>query len=167
MHPDLVKSALSAAGINIDSARIFSLSKELESLACKYGRGFEVDGAGWPVQGGPRGIWRSVRSDSGLAGVRAAPKTSAELAAAAAKAEVAEQLAAEKKTRVDKLEYQLGLANATLAVLRSIMSLDSGVVEITAQGQYAVFRKDLAPLVADYGYKIVLVGDKSRATLSK
>lgn len=167
MHPDLVKSALSAAGINIDSARIFSLSKELESLACKYSSGFEVCGGGGGGGAGPSvRPWRSSLL-SGLAEERKEPKTSAELAAAAVEAEIAERIAAEKEARVAQLQFQIDLAYATVSILNDINKLDGGESEVLPKCRYAEFRKELTPLAVAYGYKIVLVGDKSRATLSK
>ena len=95
------------------------------------------------------------------------PKTPAELYALAIEAEAAEQAAAEAKARADQLAYQLGLANATWALLTCIQSMDGGESEVSAQFKLANFRKELSPLAAAYGYKIVLVGDKTRATLSK
>lgn len=61
------------------------------------------------------------------------------------------------------------LAEATCQLLIDIRKLVNGEsVHVAAQAQaiYADLRKQLSPLAASYGYKFVLVGDKTKAALT-
>lgn len=107
--------------------------------------------------------------------VAAAIKAEADAAAtrvvqeAAARAEATQKLAAAnaaKQAVRDRLAYQRGLAQATDSLLGRIGAvLDGGTV--SNYEAFAKFRKELQPLASTYGIKIVLVGDKTQATLVK
>lgn len=73
----------------------------------------------------------------------------------------AEAIAAEAKAKADDIQYHVSLAAATTALLGSIQSPKSPV-----RGDLlALFRKELAPLARHFGWKIVLVGDRTAALL--
>jgi hypothetical protein len=108
--------------------------------------------------------------------VKAAEEQAAKLLAAAAEAEEKaaveaalkaerDAVAAAKLARQQQLQQQRELAVATHALLTAIVSLDSGADGVTERETFAQFRKELQPLAKVYGYKIVLVGNKSKATL--
>lgn len=77
--------------------------------------------------------------------------------------------AAEEKAAADVEFYarnqaDTALASATLDLLAGLRCARKGYV-VESSATLAEHRKSLQPLAASYGYKIVLVGDKSRATL--
>ncbi|HVH93261.1 MAG TPA: hypothetical protein VM783_17990 [Candidatus Acidoferrum sp.] len=66
-----------------------------------------------------------------------------------------------------RINAEMELASVTHTLLRDIR--DSGKIGRSPDTRcdFAKFRKELQPLAESYGYKIVLVGDKSLATLVK
>lgn len=78
----------------------------------------------------------------------------------AAEKAVADQAAAEALEA--RLQRDTDLANATVSLL-SYIRLNSS----SANVPFAKFRSELNPLALTYGYKLVLVGDKTRASLVK
>lgn len=87
-------------------------------------------------------------------------------AAEAAKADAAAK-AAWGAAIIEKLEYQRALAQTTDSLLGRIREVvvDGGAV--ANYPDFAKFRKELQPLAETYGVRIVLVGDKTQATLVK
>lgn len=76
----------------------------------------------------------------------------------------AEQAKAQEDARVAlvaRLDHEEALASATLELLRCIRRND-----FSPSHQFAKFRKELNPLAETYGFKLVLVGDKTRATVT-
>jgi hypothetical protein len=81
--------------------------------------------------------------------------------AAAEKRKAAEEI---RQQTLARIKNEAALAHATSLLLRDINTLAQG--RITAPSSpLATFRKELQPLAATYGMKIVLVGDKTQATL--
>jgi hypothetical protein len=69
--------------------------------------------------------------------------------------------------KVAKLTDDIALAHFTGALLIDLRKLVKGEsVHVAAQFYYADYRKQLAPLAESYGYKLVLVGDKTKAALT-
>lgn len=66
----------------------------------------------------------------------------------------AEAAAAAAKEADDKLVYHIDLATATKNLLQAIRAKQTGAVTLLAQ-----FRKVLAPLAREFGFKVILVGD--------
>lgn len=89
--------------------------------------------------------------------------TSIELQAQLDAALKAEALAAAAKAKDDELQYHINLAAATNALLVTVRSGASALANPVHP--LAAFRKELAPLAQHYGFKIVLVGDRSKAML--
>lgn len=90
------------------------------------------------------------------------------LAAAEAEAKaLTEKQAKEAEASAIKahFDYDEKLANATSLLIRSARELVVSKVTSLANENFATFRKELAPLAAGYGVKIVLIGDKTRAVL--
>lgn len=80
-----------------------------------------------------------------------------EAAAAAANAEEA------KNARLDAIDRATALSQATTEVLQAIrgsVSYNSG--DVVSRDTWWKFRKDLAPVVAAHGFKLVNVGTKSK-----
>ena len=90
--------------------------------------------------------------------------TSAQLTEAAEVAAIGEAKAAELKAFNERIDYERDLAEATALLVVSIRRLRTAG-ECSAYPTFARFRKELSPLAETYGVKIVLVGDKSKATL--
>lgn len=65
----------------------------------------------------------------------------------------AEAAAAAAKEADDKLVYHIDLATATKNLLQAIRAKQTGAVTLLAQ-----FRKVLAPLAREFGFKVILVG---------
>lgn len=65
------------------------------------------------------------------------------------------------KALAARLDYEEALASATCNLLHHIRRSD-----FSPSYQFAKFRKELNPLAETYGFKLVLVGDKTRATLT-
>ena len=85
---------------------------------------------------------------------------------AEAEAEIAK--AAEIAALTSRIEQDLELALATSALLIGAKDLLLGNnTHGTSARMFAKLRKELAPLAESYGVKIVLVGDKTSATLVK
>ena len=103
--------------------------------------------------------------------VKAAEKFAAELVATAiAKKEADDAAAALHEAAVavqNRISTELKLADATSDLLKQVRRLIGGEVEVPSMFSLAEFRKELQPLAATYGFKIVLVGDKTKATLTK
>jgi hypothetical protein len=78
----------------------------------------------------------------------------------AAEKAVAEQ--AERDAFTARIGRDIELANGTVQVLNAIASGSS-----TPSATFAKFRSELSPLALTYCYKLVLVGDKTRASLVK
>jgi hypothetical protein len=81
-----------------------------------------------------------------------------------AEAEKAKQAA--DAALADRFAHDAGLAHATSELLAAGRGLLLGNIRVAATlSIIAKYRKELAPLAASYGLKIVLVGDKSTATV--
>lgn len=80
---------------------------------------------------------------------------------ALAQAEQAKAQEDARKALEARLDYEQGLAYATGEMLQAIRNR-SGAISTT----FAKFRKELNPLAETYGFKLVLVGDKTRAALT-
>lgn len=65
------------------------------------------------------------------------------------------------KALAARLDYEEALARTTLNLLRYIRRSD-----FAPDYEFAKFRKELNPLAETYGFKLVLVGDKTRAALT-
>ena len=83
------------------------------------------------------------------------------------RAEDNERLAKEEAAKaalLRRVEYDIALAEDTISLLGAVSSLVSAS---GGCGHYdlAEFRRQLQPLALTYGYKIVLVGDKTKAML--
>ncbi len=69
--------------------------------------------------------------------------------------------------KVAKLADDIVLANVTGSLLVDLRKLVKGeTAHVAAQVSYADYRKQLAPLAESYGYKLTLVGDKTKAALT-
>ena len=96
------------------------------------------------------------------------PDTSADLLKRAEALAVKEAENAEAAALEARINYDLDLADATCYLLSDIRSFAlRGHGAPSAKATHARFRKELTPLAAAYGVKIVLIGDKTTATLSK
>lgn len=71
---------------------------------------------------------------------------------------------ADKAAVLQRIAEETLLAHATVTLLTEISAMTKGE-GVTQQFGLAKFRQQLQPLAQSYGYKIVLVGDKTRATL--
>lgn len=80
---------------------------------------------------------------------------------ALAQAEQAKALEDARKALEARLDHEEAMARATLTLLLCIRRRD-----FSPQYDFAKFRKELNPLAETYGFKLVLVGDKTRATLT-
>lgn len=72
-----------------------------------------------------------------------------------------------EEQRRERLHYDRRLASSTSAMLAEIYSIEYTGGRAQMVECFAEFRDALAPLAAAYGYKLVLVGDKTRAVLTK
>lgn len=76
--------------------------------------------------------------------------------------------AAEREAMIARIGAQQDLLNATRTLLGDLQELlVEGRTHADSRTLYAKHRKELAELAGEYGYKIVLVGDKTRATIVK
>lgn len=92
------------------------------------------------------------------------------LARAKAEAKAEREAEAARKLeeqRRERLHYDRRLASSTSAMLAEIYSIEYTGCRAQMVEGFAEFRDALAPLAAAYGYKLVLVGDKNRAVLTK
>lgn len=80
---------------------------------------------------------------------------------ALAQAEQAKAQEDARKAVEARLDYEQALATATHELLQAIRNR-AGAISTT----FAKFRKELNPLAETYGFKLVLVGDKTRAALT-
>lgn len=69
-----------------------------------------------------------------------------------------------KDAVLQRIAEETLLAHATVTLLTAISAMTKGE-GVTQQFGLAKFRQQLQPLAQSYGYKIVLVGDKTRATI--
>lgn len=69
------------------------------------------------------------------------------------------------KELADKIDGQQRLAQATLQLLQDIKNIRLSGYAPEQRKQFAEYRKELAALAAEYGYKLVLVGNKTVAAL--
>lgn len=69
------------------------------------------------------------------------------------------------KELADKIDGQQRLAQATLQLLQDIKNIRLSGYAPEQRKQFAEYRKELAALAAEYGYKLVLVGNKTVAVL--
>jgi hypothetical protein len=92
--------------------------------------------------------------------------TAGEILEEAAKQEAKAAAQAVKDALIERTKKEEILAQTTaiiLADLRRLMS--SNAVHVSAQPSYADHREALNPLLKTYGYRLVLVGDKSSAAI--
>ena len=89
-------------------------------------------------------------------------------------AKEAEQQAAERAEAkaartalIERLTYEKRLAVATQVLLDSIRGIEIHGCKAQLVTQFAEFRDELNPLAQTYGFKLVLVGDKSVAVLTR
>lgn len=83
------------------------------------------------------------------------------------RAEENERKAKEEEAKaavLQRIAEEALLAHATVTLLTEIRAMTKGE-GVMQQFGLAKFRQQLQPLAQSYGYKIVLVGDKTRATL--
>lgn len=85
---------------------------------------------------------------------------------ALADAEHAKAQADALKALEARLNYEQALCSATAALLGAIRTFGHTPGQATSR-VFAEFRKELTPLAESYGYKLVPVGDKTQATLTK
>ena len=102
--------------------------------------------------------------DEAKAYVKAEEKAKREAEAEAARKLEEQRAAGERRER---LHYDRRLAATTRAMLDEIHSIEYTGGRAQMVECFAEFRDALAPLAAAYGYKLVLVGDKTRAVLTK
>lgn len=89
-----------------------------------------------------------------------AEKAPEDLRALADKIEAQDADRADRAARFAQIEQQKRLAQATYTLLNKIQTS-----AWEANPVFAEFRSELQPLANSYGYKIVLVGDKTSAAL--
>ena len=82
-----------------------------------------------------------------------------------AEAEAALAAKNEHDTLAAKIDAEIALAEATRTLLADIRVLLLANNLTYRRREFATFRKELTPIAASYDVKIVLVGDKSAATL--
>lgn len=85
---------------------------------------------------------------------------------ALAQAEQAKAQEDAQKALEARLNHEQALCSATAALLGAIRTFGHTPGQATSR-VFAEFRKELTPLAESYGYKLVLVGDKTQATLTK
>lgn len=85
---------------------------------------------------------------------------------ALAQAEQAKAQEDAQKALEARLDHEEALCSATAALLGAIRTFGHTPGQATSR-VFAEFRKELTPLAESYGYKLVLVGDKTQATLTK
>lgn len=94
-----------------------------------------------------------------------------ENAAKARAAKAAEAAAAKAKAAKDatmaRIGYHQALGTATLSLLESIKESIKSAGPVVPEKQFVQFRKELSPLAKSYGFAIVVVGDRTAATLVK
>ncbi len=84
-----------------------------------------------------------------------------------AKAQEQIEAANVKAALADRFNYDQELAQATVSLIGEAKRLIlDGQTSASANTSFAKFRKQLSPLAATYGVKIVLVGNKSTATVA-
>lgn len=94
--------------------------------------------------------------------------SSHELFEAAEAATKYEEASAANQALHDRITAELGLCAATAVLLRNVRSLVlESAATVPASSELARFRKELQPLAETYGLRIVLVGDRTTATLVK
>lgn len=113
----------------------------------------------------------SINNPVGPAGVEEAvtdhAKRAAELRAQATEEDAKQAAKEAKDALLKRIENDAKLAGATTLALDSLRNLINGKsVHVAAMESFATFRKELAPLAESYGYKFVLVGNKSKAALT-
>ena len=99
--------------------------------------------------------------------------TAAELRIAADEMEAREVVASAKAAVLARIKHDILLANATKWLLVAIAEFsqrdgsmrDGSVGTQTTSEQLCLFRKELQPLAASYGFKIVVIDDRTKATL--
>ena len=94
--------------------------------------------------------------------------TAAELRIAADEMEAREVVASAKAVVQARLNHDSRLANATKLLLIAIAEFhlrDGSRGPQTTSEQLCVFRKELQPLATSYGFKIVVIDDRTKATL--
>ena len=95
--------------------------------------------------------------------------TAAELRIAADEMEAREVVASAKAVVQARLKHDVLLANATKLLLIAIAEFHlrdgSRAHPQTTSEQLCVFRKELQPLATSYGFKIVVIDDRTKATL--
>lgn len=80
-------------------------------------------------------------------------------------AKQAEQAAIVRAELATRINTERSLAAATTLLLGGIEGVLLSGYGASNQAEWATFRKELQPLAESYGVRIVLVGDKTRATL--
>lgn len=74
---------------------------------------------------------------------------------------------AEKDATMARIGYHQALGTATLSLLESIKECVKTGGPVVPEKQFVQFRKELNPLAKSYGFAIVVVGDRTTATLVK
>lgn len=103
-----------------------------------------------------------------VAELKAKKKAEEQAAKEAAKVEAEAEAAQQARNALaERIYYERGLAHATINLLVTIenVELRGGAAELNPV--LATYRSELAPLAATYGFKIVLVGDKTVGVLTK
>lgn len=84
---------------------------------------------------------------------------------ASAQADIAER---ERRAELGKrIDYEYALAAATGRLLADIRNIELGHGTASQDAYLVQFRKELTPLAETYGFRIVLVGDRSVAVLTQ
>lgn len=91
--------------------------------------------------------------------------TADQLEQAAHEARADEEAAAAKQAISTRIDGEVALAKATLLLLSDVRTLCVHGMSTVPRTELAAFRKELQPLAETYGVRIVLIGDKSTATL--
>lgn len=88
-----------------------------------------------------------------------------QLEQAAREARADEEAEAAKQAISTRIDGEVALAKATILLLSDVRTLCVHGMSPVPRTELATFRKELQPLAETYGVRIVLIGDKSTATL--
>lgn len=91
--------------------------------------------------------------------------TADQLEQAASEARADEEAEAAKQAISTRIDGEVALAKATILLLSDVRTLCVHGMSPVPRTELATFRKELQPLAETYGVRIVLIGDKSTATL--
>jgi hypothetical protein len=167
-HDSPGMSRAAAEKIGLSRGQWLEFNRSATRLVATPGEFFAHYGSTSTVTGRHRADNQNIPKEPTMSNTERAQQIvkNAEIALAAAQSHLAEQ---ERITALrDRFnrDHQLALATASLTTAaRSLVLKDTLPQHSQAPEFFATFRKELQPLAAEYGVKIVLIGDKTTATV--